>query len=96
MSVHFHFNDSALKTYIMHGRFREGPSREPKWVYPRVSSFNSSYFIDSGFQYAFIHFNYLLLIYSALDNQGALSVDTMLYFIYITSFRAELLKILNR
>ena len=45
MSVNFHFNDSALRA----ARSIAGATEQggPKWYYPKVSSFNSSYVIDT-------------------------------------------------
>ena len=57
---------------------------------------NQVLLIDGRFRYAFIDFNHLLLIYSALNNLAAGNVDTMSYFICLTSLRVALRQILNK
>ena len=93
----YHFNYySALKTYYIMGGKREGKGGPAKWFQPNVSSLHLGSLIDSCFTLAFILFYLLLLMYSVIGKQGALSAASMLYYICITSFSVALLQILNR
>lgn len=92
MSVNFHFNDSGLKTYrqLINAKEQGGP----KWFKPTVSSFNSSYFIDTvALDMPLFVFNNLPLIYSAINNQGAPSADITLSVGCNPSLTADVFKV---